>query len=170
MARTRIIAVTRTVVVVAAVVGLTMVLGGCESGQQQEAAAASGAVDVATSSAPAVTTSPTPVVTAPATPVLVASSAPVGAASPSQIAAIADAVKRDPDIATDATVEKITISSIDSTWAFAATSSPTAGGAQAVLHQTGGTWKVISLGSSEVGCGDGVPAAVMAEFGLECPS
>ncbi len=132
--------------VVAAVVGLTMILGGCEGGQQQEAVSTSVGVDAAASSAPVVT------------------------ASPSPIAAIADAVKRDPAIAPDAAVEKITISSINSTWAFAATSSPSAGGAQAVLHQTGGTWKVVSLGSSEVGCGDGVPAAVMAEFGLGCPS
>ncbi|MCK9928598.1 hypothetical protein MXD62_15695 [Frankia sp. Mgl5] len=162
MARTCIIVATRTVVVVAAVVGLTMVLGGCEGGQRQEAVSASVGVDVAASSTPVATASPTPVV--------VASSTPVATASPSPIAAIADAVKRDPAIASDAAVEKITISSIDSTWASAATSSPSAGGARAVLHETGGTWKVVSFGSSEVGCDDGVPAAVMTEFGLECPS
>ncbi len=156
--------------VVAAVVGLTMVLGGCEGGQQQEAVSTSVGVDVAASSTPVATASPRPVVAASPRPVVTASSAPVGTASPSPIAAIADAVKRDPAIAPDAAVEKIKISSINSTWAFATTSSPSAGGAQAVLHQTGGTWKVVSLGSSEVGCGDGVPAAVMAEFGLDCPS
>ncbi len=153
VARTCIIVVTRTVVV-ATVVGLTMVLGGCSGGQKQEAVSAPVTTDVAASPAPVATASPATVATTP----------------PSPTAAIAAALKRDPAIATDAVVEKITISSIDSTWAFAASSSPSAGGARAVLHQTGGTWKVVSLGSSEVGCGDGVPAAIMAEFGLECPS
>jgi len=155
--------------VVAAMAGLAVVLGGCAGGQQQEAAAASVGVDATASATPVVNASPTSVVAASATPV-VASSTPAGAASSSSISAIADAVTSDPAIAQDASVEKITISSIDPTWAYATTSSPSAGGAQAVLHQTGGTWKVVSLGSAEVGCGDGVPAAVMTEFGLGCPS
>jgi hypothetical protein len=43
-------------------------------------------------------------------------------------------------------------------------------------HKTGGQWKVVGSGSSEVGCPPGapgnalVPAAVLAEFGLVCPT
>ncbi|MCK9894198.1 hypothetical protein MXD60_06240 [Frankia sp. AgB32] len=155
--------------VFAAVLGLTMVLGGCKADRQQ---AVSGPVsaDVTPSSAPAATASPTPFVVVSPTQAVAPSPTPVATATPSPVAAIADAVKRDPAIARDAAVEKVIISSIDPTWAYAGTSAPSAGGAQVVLHQTGGAWKVVSLGSSEVGCGDGVPAAVMAEFGLECPS
>ncbi|WP_101830327.1 hypothetical protein [Frankia canadensis] len=162
--------------------GLTMALGACNSGQQQAAVPTSTVVDTARSETPTATASPTLAVTASptftsptsASPTSAsqasASQASVATASPSPVAAIADAVKRDPDVAQDAVVEKVTVSSIDPTWAVAAASSPTAGGAQAVLHRTRGTWKVVDLGSSEVGCGVGVPAAVRTELGLECPS
>ncbi|SNQ51938.1 conserved hypothetical protein [Frankia canadensis] len=154
----------------AAAVGLTMALSGCEGDRQPEAVPASVGVDAAASSTPVTTASATPAVAAFPKPVATASPTRVATDSPSPIAAITAAVKRDPAIAPDATVEKVTISSIDSHWALAVSSSPSAGGAQVVLHRTSGVWKVVSLGSSEVGCGDGVPAAVMAELGLECPS
>jgi hypothetical protein len=180
MARTRFCAGKRTLLVIAPAIGLAMVLGGCNGDQPQralstptDAAVAPSPTPAATTPAattPAATASPTPVVTASAKPVVTTTSATAATTSPSPVAAIASAVKRHPDIARDTVVEKVTISRIDPTWAYALASSPTAGGAQAVVHRTGGGWKVVSLGSSEVGCGDGVPAAVMTEFGLECPS
>ncbi len=49
-------------------------------------------------------------------------------------------------------------------------------GGYGFVHEQGGAWSVVGFGSSEVGCPPNnsqnapVPAAVLAEFGLSCPS
>ncbi|MCM3921302.1 hypothetical protein ND748_06380 [Frankia sp. AiPs1] len=40
--------------------------------------------------------------------------------------------------------------------------------AEGVLHRTDGGWKLVQLGTYEVGCGV-APTAVLDDFGLECP-
>ncbi|CUU58186.1 hypothetical protein Ga0074812_11795 [Parafrankia irregularis] len=169
MTRKRMAALTRPAVVVAAVVSLTVGLGGCNGSDQDETVSAPVSTGVAGSPAPATSTSPAQPATASPTPVVTAS--PVHRTpSPSPVDAITAAVKSEPTVARDVVVQNIRISSIDSTWAYAGAYSPSAGGAQAVLHRTGDAWRLVSYGSAEVGCGEGVPAAVMTEFGLDCPS
>ncbi|MCK9923636.1 hypothetical protein MXD61_17465 [Frankia sp. AgPm24] len=56
------------------------------------------------------------------------------------------------------------------TWAGAGVVSPTAGGVRALLHRTGGTWKVVFLGSAEVGRTGRLSPAILAELGLDSPS
>ncbi|KJE21966.1 hypothetical protein FF36_03719 [Frankia torreyi] len=40
--------------------------------------------------------------------------------------------------------------------------------AEGVLHRTDGGWKLVQLGTYEVGCGV-APTAVLDDFGLQCP-
>lgn len=164
VARMRIIGTARSVVL-PATIGLALVLGGCQGDQK----GGTGTTAPTTASPTAsVTASPVPLVTT--TPEIAATAPPTSTDEPlSPYAEIVAAVKREPALATDAAVTAVAVSTIDPTWATAATDSPTAGGARVLLHQTSGVWKVTSLGSADIGCDDGTPRAILTEFHLECP-
>ncbi|HEY5246783.1 MAG TPA: hypothetical protein VIJ60_14030, partial [Acidimicrobiales bacterium] len=77
-------------------------------------------------------------------------------------------------------ITKADVSTTDSTWAYFFVAPVHADQADfqsfyGFAQKTGGSWKVVSSGSSEVGCPPGaagngvVPSAVLSEFGLTCP-
>ncbi|MCM3886790.1 hypothetical protein [Frankia sp. R82] len=177
----RIIGRTRTAPVVAAAFGLTMALGSCQGGQSGQSGAATAtrtSIDVLVSPTPGAAVSPTAIATPSTAPPVTRSPKAIATAHPTttadtastNIAAVAAAVKREPGLAPDGVVESVVISSTDPTWAAAGVVSPTAGGVRALLHRTGGAWKVVDFGSAEVGCTGGPSAAILAELGLDCPS
>lgn len=158
---------------VAAAIGLALVLGGCQGDPDGEAATG---LDTTASPTPSATASPIATATASATPPATANTKIIPAVPPtsadevpSPFAEVVAAVKREPALAPDAAVTAVAISTLDPSWATAATESPTAGGARVLLRRTSGVWKVTSLGSADIGCDDGTPRAVLAEFSLECP-
>jgi hypothetical protein len=55
--------------------------------------------------------------------------------------------KPDSPAAPDDKVTRIRVSTVNTRWATAGTSSPTAGPADAILKKRGSTWKVVSFGS-----------------------
>ncbi len=84
-------------------------------------------------------------------------------------AAIIAAVRQETGATPGLTIDQIQVASTDPTWAYASISTAAAGTADVLLRRTGGTWRVVGLGTAEVGCGDGPPPATMSEFGLTCP-
>ncbi len=88
--------------------------------------------------------------------------------------AIAEAVRTSPYTAqvpaNEYKVAGTALASSDPSWAYTELH-PTVADldrAEGVLHRTDGGWKLVQLGTYEVGCGV-APSAVLDDFGLECP-
>lgn len=96
------------------------------------------------------------------------------APSPAVAAAIADAVRTSPLTAAVPAnhyeVVNTRIAASDPSWAWTELKPTTADvdRVEAIVHQVGGRWDVVQLGSFEVGC-DVVPHQVIDDFDLYCP-
>lgn len=65
-------------------------------------------------------------------------------------------------------ISQVRVSLANQSFASAALWVPRVGGSLALLHRRYGTWRVTSLGSADVGCGN-APKAVRVDLELTCP-
>src|SRR6266508_6081019 len=81
-------------------------------------------------------------------------------------AMVAFIARPDSPAAKDNKVVKIRVSTVDSWWARADTSSPTVGRATAILHKKSeqGVWKVRAFGSGGFECGTDAPKKVLNDL------
>jgi hypothetical protein len=93
-------------------------------------------------------------------------------AAPGVPAALVRAVAQQPGSLCQFEIEDLKYDPQDSSWVLFAIS-PLPGiiaqGGSEIAHEKNGVWTVVSGGSAPNWCSDGVPAKVVASFGLSCP-